>query len=57
MLEWVRYNPSDLKERIRERVKRLKDRGHIDAETARELTARYTGLMEASTYLEPPRAV
>ncbi|HLF16254.1 MAG TPA: biosynthetic arginine decarboxylase [Candidatus Thermoplasmatota archaeon] len=56
MLEWVRYSPADLKERIRERVKRLKDRGHIDAETAKSLTARYTGLMESSTYLEPPRA-
>jgi len=52
MLEWVRYHPADLKRRIRTRVQRLRDRGKIDADTARALTARFTGLIDTSTYLD-----
>lgn len=52
MLEWVRYEPSDLKRRIRDRVERLRERGKIDAETAKGLTSRFTGLIDSSTYLD-----
>jgi arginine decarboxylase len=52
MLSWVRYNPQELKRRIRSRVQRLKDSGKVDAETARELSARFIGLVDSSTYLD-----
>ena len=55
MLRWVRYNPADMKDSLKDRIKRMKDSGKIDAETAKELVSQYVGLIDASTYLEPAR--
>jgi len=55
MLRWVRYNPADMKDSLKDRIKRMKDSGKIDAETAKELVAQFVGLIDASTYLEPAR--
>lgn len=52
MLEWVRYEPSDMKRRIRARIQRLKENGRVTAEEARQLTSLYVGLLDQSTYLE-----
>ncbi len=56
MLRWVRYNPADLRDSLKDRIKRLKDKGTIDADTAKELTVNLVGLIDSSTYLEPPKA-
>ena len=55
MLRWVRYSPADLRDSIKDRIKRLKAMGAINAETARKLQADLVGLIDASTYLEPPK--
>jgi arginine decarboxylase len=55
MLEWVRYDPKDLKRRIRRRVERLRQNGRLGAEEARALAARYVALIDSSTYLESRR--
>lgn len=55
MLRWVRYSPADLRDSLKDRIKRMKDKGKIDAETARHLTTDLVGLIDASTYLEPPK--
>ncbi len=55
MLRWVRYSPADLRDSIKDRIKRLKAKGAINAETARKLQADLVGLIDASTYLEPPK--
>ncbi|HET6399296.1 MAG TPA: biosynthetic arginine decarboxylase [Candidatus Thermoplasmatota archaeon] len=56
MLRWVRYSPADLRESIKDRVGRLKQRGRIDAETAKKLSQRFVNLIDSSTYLEAPKA-
>ncbi|HJQ93694.1 MAG TPA: biosynthetic arginine decarboxylase [Candidatus Thermoplasmatota archaeon] len=56
MLRWVRYNPADLRDSLKDRIKRLKDKGKVSAETAREIQTDLVGLIDASTYLEPPKA-
>src|SRR5688500_3219313 len=56
MLRWVRYSPADLRESIKDRVKRMKDNGKIDAATAKELTNRFVGLIDGNTYLDLQRA-
>lgn len=56
MLRWVRYNPADLRDSIKDRVKRMKDKGKISAEVAREVQGDLVALIDASTYLEPPKA-
>jgi arginine decarboxylase len=55
MLRWVRYNPSDMKESLKDRIKRMKESGKIDGETAKDLVSQYVGLIDSSTYLEPAR--
>jgi arginine decarboxylase len=55
MLRWVRYNPADMRDSLKDRIKRLKDKGAIDAATAKDLAAQFVGLMDSSTYLEPAR--
>lgn len=55
MLRWVRYNPADMKDSLKDRIKRMKDKGTIDAATAREITDSIVGLIDSSTYLEPAR--
>ena len=55
MLRWVRYNPADLRDSIKDRVKRMKDKGKISAEVAREVQGDLVALIDASTYLEPPK--
>lgn len=52
MLDWVRYDPKDLKRRIKRRVQRLRDNGRIDAAGAKDLTARFQALIDSRTYLE-----
>jgi arginine decarboxylase-like protein len=56
MLRWVRYNPADLRDSLKDRIKRLKDKGKVSAEQAREIQGDLVGLIDASTYLEPPKA-
>lgn len=56
MLKWVRYSPADLRDSLKDRIKRLKAKGAINAETARELQSDLVGLIDASTYLEAPKA-
>lgn len=56
MLRWVRYNPADMKDSLKDRIKRLKDGGKISAGTARELVDEFVGLIDRSTYLEPAKA-
>ena len=56
MLKWVRYNPADMKDSLKDRIKRLKDTGKISAGTARELVDEFVGLIDRSTYLEPATA-
>jgi arginine decarboxylase len=56
MLRWVRYNPADLRDSIKDRVKRMKDKGKISSEVAREVQGDLVALIDASTYLEPPKA-
>lgn len=56
MLKWVRYSPADLRDSLKDRIKRLKAKGAINAETARELQTDLVGLIDASTYLEAPKA-
>jgi arginine decarboxylase len=56
MLRWVRYNPADLRDSLKDRIKRLKDKGKVSAETAREIQTDLVGLIDASTYLVPPKA-
>jgi arginine decarboxylase len=56
MLRWVRYNPADLRDSLKDRIGRLKAKGAVDAETARQLTTRFINLIDANTYLEPPKA-
>ncbi len=51
MLEWVHYEPSDLKRRMKGRIGRLRDNGRIDAATAKDLTSRFIALMDGGTYL------
>jgi arginine decarboxylase len=55
MLKWVRYSPADLRDSLKDRIKRLRDKGAITAETSRELSTELVGLIDASTYLEPPK--
>jgi arginine decarboxylase len=55
MLRWVRYNPAEMKESLKDRIKRMKDNGKIDAATARALGERFVRLIDSSTYLEPTR--
>ena len=55
MLRWVRYNPADLRDSLKDRIKRMKDKGKVSSEKARELTGDLVGLIDASTYLEPPK--
>ncbi|MHB8634695.1 MAG: biosynthetic arginine decarboxylase [Thermoplasmatota archaeon] len=55
MLKWVRYSPADLRDSIKDRVKRLKAKGSVDAQTAKRLQDRFVGLIDANTYLESPR--
>jgi arginine decarboxylase len=55
MLRWVRYNPADMKDSLKDRIKRMKDSGKIDAATAKELVDQFVGLIDSSTYLEPAR--
>jgi arginine decarboxylase len=55
MLRWVRYNPADMKDSLKDRIKRMKDTGKIDAGTAKELVDQFVGLIDSSTYLEPLR--
>ncbi len=55
MLRWVRYNPADMKDSLKDRIKRMKDKGTIDAATARALVDQLVGLIDSSTYLEPAR--
>lgn len=52
MLDWVRYDPKDLKRRIKRRVQRLRDNGRVDAAGAKALTDRFVALIESRTYLE-----
>lgn len=56
MLRWVRYNPADLRDSLKDRIKRLKDKGKVSAEVAKQLQTDLIGLIDASTYLEPPKA-
>lgn len=56
MLKWVRYSPADLRDSLKDRIKRLKAKGAISAEIARELQTDLVGLIDASTYLEAPKA-
>jgi arginine decarboxylase len=55
MLRWVRYSPADLRDSLKDRIKRLKDKGAITGEQARELASNVVGLIDSSTYLEPPK--
>ena len=55
MLRWVRYNPADLRDSIKDRVKRMKDKGKMTAEEAREVQGDLVALIDASTYLESPK--
>lgn len=55
MLDWVRYDPKDLKRRIKRRVRRLQDNGRIDAAGAKDLTDRFFTLIDSRTYLETIR--
>jgi arginine decarboxylase len=55
MLRWVRYSPADMKDSLKDRIKRMKDKGTIDATTAKNLAARYVSLIDGNTYLEPAR--
>ena len=55
MLRWVRYNPADLRDSIKDRVKRMKDKGKMTAEQAREVQGDLVALIDASTYLESPK--
>ncbi len=55
MLRWVRYSPADMKDSLKDRIKRMKDKGTIDAATAKALANRYVGLIDGNTYLEPAR--
>jgi arginine decarboxylase len=52
MLRWVRYSPADLRESIKDRVNRMKTNGKIDAATAKDLSARFVGLIDGNTYLD-----
>ncbi len=52
MLAWVRYDPGDLKRRMRGRIKRLRENGRISASDARELQQRFNSLLDSSTCLE-----
>lgn len=56
MLRWVRYNPADLRDSLKDRIKRLKDKGKLSAEDARHVQADLVGLIDASTYLEAPKS-
>jgi arginine decarboxylase len=56
MLRWVRYNPADLRDSLKDRIKRLKAKGKVSAEEAREIQGDLVGLIDASTYLESPKA-
>jgi arginine decarboxylase-like protein len=56
MLRWVRYNPADMKDSLKDRIKRMKEKGTISASTARTLVDQYVALIDSSTYLEPARA-
>lgn len=55
MLQWVQYDPVDLRRRLKRRITRLKESGRISATEARELQAQYMQLMDSSTYLEARR--
>jgi arginine decarboxylase len=54
MLRWVRYNPADLRDSLKDRIKRLKDKGKLSAEDARKIQGDLVGLIDASTYLLAP---
>ncbi|MEA3144007.1 MAG: arginine decarboxylase [Thermoplasmata archaeon] len=56
MLRWVRYNPADMKDSLKDRIKRMKEKGTISAATARTLVDQYVALIDSSTYLEPARS-
>ncbi len=51
MLEWVHYDPADLKRRMKGRVARLIEGGRIDAATGKELRHRFDSLLDGGTYL------
>lgn len=52
MLEWVRYDPADLKRRLGRRIDTLHRNGRISKDEATSLRRRFTDLIGSSTYLE-----
>ncbi len=52
MLEWVRYDPGDLRRRLRRRIDRLTENGRISKEQATEMKRVYQDLLAGNTYLE-----
>ncbi|MGB0653683.1 MAG: hypothetical protein ACPGQL_10845, partial [Thermoplasmatota archaeon] len=52
MLEWVRYQPSDLRRRLRRRIARLEENGRVDAEEAKHLMKQFQEILAGSSYLD-----
>ena len=52
MLEWVRYDPADLKRRLRGRIQRMYEKGLVDSDGKADLESHFIGLLQSSTYLE-----
>ncbi len=52
MLEWVQYNPTDIRKKLKGRIQRIK---HLNAEEARKLAKRFMDLLGSHTYLESGR--
>jgi arginine decarboxylase len=51
MLEWVRYEPGDLRRRLKRRIRRLHEKGDLTGEEAADIEKRFLHLMASSTYL------
>jgi hypothetical protein len=45
-----------MKDSLKDRIKRMKEKGTISAATARTLIDQFVSLIDSSTYLEPARA-
>ncbi len=54
MLQWVRYDPTDLRRRLRMRIKRLRESGRLTADEARDVTNDLMQMLNGSSYLEGP---
>ncbi len=55
MLQWVRYDPTDLRRRLRNRIKRLRESGRVTADEARDMTNDLMQMLNGSSYLEGAR--